>query len=98
MTYSTVYRLLCVQVGGLLADDSATDFVPGLEPCGVEEPTTDPIAGWTPVSDVVEHSKLDLDTLEMETNADLQTDEGFVAAYEAYSVGGNRCDETRTRK
>ena len=43
MTYSTVYRLLCVQVGGLLADDSATDFVPGLEPCGVEEPTTDPM-------------------------------------------------------
>lgn len=51
----------------------------------------DPIAGWTPVSDVVEHSKLDLDTLAMETNADLQTDEGFSAAYEAYSRGGNRC-------
>ena len=66
-------------------------------PKSSESTVFDPIAGWTPVSDVVEHSKLDLDTLEMETNADLQTDEGFVAAYEAYSVGGNRCDETRTR-
>ena len=83
-----------VQIGGLLADDSTTDYVPGLEPCGGEEepePTSfDPIAGWTPVSDVVEHNKLDLDTLAMETNADLQTEEGFSAAYEAYSVGGNR--------
>ncbi|CAM9840437.1 unnamed protein product [Ectocarpus sp. 12 AP-2014] len=37
----------------------------------------------------MEHSKLDLDTLAMETNADLQTEEGFTAAYEAYSLGGN---------
>lgn len=58
----------------------------------------DPIAGWTPVSDVVEHWKLDLDTLAMEIDADLQTDAGFLAAYEVYSDGGNRCvrgDETR---
>ncbi|CAM9814742.1 unnamed protein product, partial [Sphacelaria rigidula] len=29
--------MTCDQVGGLLADDSATDYVPGLEPCGIEE-------------------------------------------------------------
>lgn len=50
----------------------------------------DDIAGYTPVSDVVEHSHLDLDMEEIEENADLQTDAGFAAAYTAYSVGGNR--------
>lgn len=50
----------------------------------------DGIAGYTPVSDVVEHSQLDLDMQEVEENADLQTDAGFAAAYTSYAVGGNR--------
>lgn len=50
----------------------------------------DPIAGYTPVSDVVNHSLLDLDVEEMEAGADLQTTAGFTAAWTAYSEGGNR--------
>lgn len=50
----------------------------------------DPIAGYTPVSDVVEHSELDLDMADVEEGADLETDPGFLAAWIAYSVGGNR--------
>ncbi|CBN78873.1 probable high CO2 inducible periplasmic protein [Ectocarpus siliculosus] len=58
----------------------------------------DDIAGYTPVSDVVEHSELDLDMQELEEGADLQTDAGFAAAYTAYSVGGNseKTDSIRT--
>ena len=35
---------ITVQIGGLLADDSTTDYVPGLEPCGgdQEPEPTDP--------------------------------------------------------
>lgn len=44
----------------------------------------------TLVSDVVEHSELDLDVLDMETNVDLLTTAGMTAAYTAYSEGGNR--------
>ena len=44
----------------------------------------------TSVSDVVEHSELDLDVAEMETNADLETEDGLAAAYTVYSEGGNR--------
>lgn len=50
----------------------------------------DAIAGYTPVSDVVPHSLLDLDVEEMEVAADLQTIAGFTTAYTAYSEGGNR--------
>ncbi|CAM9671455.1 unnamed protein product, partial [Hapterophycus canaliculatus] len=49
----------------------------------------DPIAGYTPVSDVESHSLLDLDMEEMESNADLKTIAGFTAATSAYSEGGN---------
>lgn len=42
------------------------------------------------VSDVIEHSELDLDILDMETSVDLLTTAGMAAAYTAYSVGGNR--------
>ena len=42
------------------------------------------------VSDVVEHSELDLDVADIETNADLETEAGLTAAYTAYSEGGNR--------
>eukprot|EP00752_Nemacystus_decipiens_P007947 g7100.t1 len=58
----------------------------------------DPIAGYTPVSDVVPHSLLDLDVEEMEVGADLQTEAGFAAAWTAYSEGGNslKTDEIRT--
>ena len=73
---TTTSRVLLLTLLAAAADPSHSAF--------------DPIAGWTPVSDVVEHNKLDLDTLAMETNADLQTEEGFSAAYEAYSVGGSR--------
>lgn len=44
----------------------------------------------TTVSDVVEHSELDLDVLSMEVGADLLTEAGFAAAFTHYSVGGNR--------
>ena len=50
----------------------------------------DKIAGYSPLSDVVEHSELDLDMQEIEDNADLGTEAGFSAAWTAYSVGGNR--------
>ena len=50
----------------------------------------DMIAGYTPLSDVVEHSELDLDMEDIEVGADLQTDAGFLAAWKAYSEGGNR--------
>lgn len=50
----------------------------------------DVIAGYTPVSDVVPHSLLDLDVEDMEAGADLQTTAGFTAAWTAYSEGGNR--------
>lgn len=53
----------------------------------------DPIAGYTPVSDVVPHSELDLDMQELSVAADLETEEGFEAAWTAYAVGGNRCDQ-----
>lgn len=52
----------------------------------------DPIAGYTPVSDVLEHSQIDLDMVELEAGADLETDAGFAAAWDAYNNGGNRCD------
>lgn len=45
------------------------------------------IAGYTPVSDVVPHSQLDLDTAEMEECADAFE---WDCAYEWYSEGGNR--------
>lgn len=50
----------------------------------------DAIAGYTPVSDVVEHSELDLDMVELEAAADLETDAGFLQAWTVYSTGGNR--------
>lgn len=50
----------------------------------------DNIAGYTPVSNVESHSLLDLDMSDMEDGADLQTTAGFLAAYTAYSEGGNR--------
>lgn len=50
----------------------------------------DPIAGYTPVSDVVEHSEIDLDMAAIETGADNLTEAGFAAAYIAYAEGGNR--------
>lgn len=50
----------------------------------------DPIAGYTPVSDVVEHSELDLDMAELEEGADSETVAGFEEAWRAYAVGGNR--------
>lgn len=60
----------------------------GLIPFAVAD--WDPIAGYTPVSDVIEHSELDLDMLDMEVGADNQTDAGFLATWKAYSEGGNR--------
>lgn len=50
----------------------------------------DVIAGYTPVSDVVPHSLLDLDMEEMEEGTDLETVAGFDAAWTAYAEGGNR--------
>lgn len=50
----------------------------------------DVIAGYMPVSDVVEHSEIDLDMAEMETAADLETDAGFLDAFNVYNIGGNR--------
>eukprot|EP00752_Nemacystus_decipiens_P007957 g7110.t1 len=57
-----------------------------------------PIAGYTPVSDVVAQSLLDLDMAEIEINTDLLTEAGLTAAWTAYSVGGNslKTDEVRT--
>lgn len=49
-----------------------------------------PIFSRTAVSDVSEHSELDLDVAIMETEADKQTPDGFTAAYAIYSVGENR--------
>lgn len=46
-----------------------------------------PIAGYTPVSNVVPHSQLDLDTAEMEECADAFD---WTCAYVWYSEGGNR--------
>ena len=43
------------------------------------------------VSDVIEHSELDLDMADMETNVDMLDEPGMTAAFTAYSVGGNRC-------
>ncbi|CAM9887341.1 unnamed protein product [Ectocarpus sp. 8 AP-2014] len=102
----TVYSCMgitCAQVGGLLDDTGAyyTDF----EPCVDSTTTTDSatgsyadIAGYTPVSDVVEHSELDLDVAEIEAGADLLTEAGFTTAYTAYSEGGNseKTDSIRT--
>lgn len=47
----------------------------------------DDIAGYTPVSNVVPHSELDLDTAEVETCADTFN---WTCAYRWYSEGGNR--------
>lgn len=46
------------------------------------------------VSDVVEHSELDLDVADIEAGADLLNEDGFKAAYIAYAVGGNRWERT----
>lgn len=58
----------------------------------------DVIAGYMPVSDVVEHSEIDLDMAEMETAADLETDAGFLDAFNVYNIGGNsvKTDSNRT--
>ncbi|CBN77422.1 conserved unknown protein [Ectocarpus siliculosus] len=105
----TVYSCMgitCAQVGGLLDDTGAyyTDF----EPCDDSTSTTDSatsatgtyadIAGYTPGSDVVEHSELDLDVADMEAGTDLESEAGLTAAYTAYSEGGNseKTDSTRT--
>lgn len=42
------------------------------------------------VSDVTEHSELDLDVAIMEEEADKLTVDGFNAAYDIYSVGNHR--------
>ncbi|CAM9800300.1 unnamed protein product [Ectocarpus sp. 13 AM-2016] len=98
----TVYSCMgitCAHVGGLL-DDTGAAYYTDFEPCVDAEATTTSatsatgtyadIAGYTPVSDVVEHSELDLDVADIETNADLETEAGLTAAYTAYSEGGNR--------
>lgn len=51
----------------------------------------DVIAGYTPASDVVEHSELDLDMEEIDEKAGLETEAGFAAAYLRYDQGFNRC-------
>eukprot|EP00752_Nemacystus_decipiens_P008971 g8009.t1 len=82
------------------SDTSASDST-GTAPTDSGSDTTSEtfadIAGYTPVSDVVEHSQLDLDVLDMETNVDLLTAAGMTAAYTAYSVGGNSEKTTETR-
>ncbi|CAN0089212.1 unnamed protein product, partial [Ectocarpus sp. 12 AP-2014] len=87
--------ITCAQVGGLL-DDTGAAYYTDFEPCVDSTTTTDSstgtyvdIAGYTPVSDVVEHAELDLDVADMETNADLESEVGLAAAYTAYSEGGN---------
>ena len=42
------------------------------------------------VSDVIEHSQLDLDMADIEAGADLLSEAGFTTAFTAYSEGGNR--------
>ncbi|CAN0397378.1 unnamed protein product, partial [Ectocarpus fasciculatus] len=100
----TVYSCMgitCAQVGGLLDDTGAyyTDFEPCTDSAADSATGTyADMAGYTPVSDVVEHSELDLDVADIETNADLETEDGLTAAYTAYSEGGNseKTDEIRT--
>lgn len=58
--------------------------------CHVAFADYDPIAGYTPVSDVIEHSEIDLDMGEVESGVDELTEAGLVSAYTAYAVGGNR--------
>ncbi|CAM9401662.1 unnamed protein product [Choristocarpus tenellus] len=57
----------------------------------------DVLAGYTPVSDVVDQSEIDLDQaalLDCLTNLD---DAGFACAYEAYSVGVNSSTNSSTQ-
>eukprot|EP00904_Undaria_pinnatifida_P009158 jgi/Undpi1/5372/HiC_scaffold_2.g00653.m1 len=58
----------------------------------------DVIAGYTPASDVVEHSELDLDMEEIDEQAGLETEAGFAAAYLRYDEGFNseKTDSIRT--
>lgn len=76
--------VLALAASGLNAVAGATTTSAG------DPPSFTAMAGYMPVSDVVEHSELDLDMVEMEGSADLKTDAGFLAAWNIYSVGANR--------
>lgn len=89
----TVYSCLgftCADVGGYFDDEEAGTYVSGMEPCtDADDSSTSyaEIAGYMPVSDVVPHSELDLDTAEMEKCADTSD---WDCAYHWYSEGGHR--------
>lgn len=72
----------CEDVGAYL--DESGDVVSGMETC------TTMIAGYVPSSTVVQHSKLDLDTAELEDYADAYDFGESGNAYKIYSKGSNR--------
>eukprot|EP00466_Bigelowiella_natans_P008935 jgi/Bigna1/133614/aug1.22_g8322 len=80
--FESVYECLgitCADVGGLIGADGQS-FAPGMEPC------VDTLAGYNAKTNVVPHSKIDLDQRDLEvalSNGD------FAEAYRAYSQGGN---------
>ena len=102
--YGLVHQLLpclgmtCADVGGYVdvAGPNPVYFT-GAEPCQDALPTTlagpgapvaTDIAGYQTLTDVTNHSRVDLDQRDMEVYLDLPTAD-FVSAKNAYEVGGN---------
>eukprot|EP00466_Bigelowiella_natans_P008936 jgi/Bigna1/133615/aug1.22_g8323 len=80
--FESVYECLgisCKDVGGLL-NENGTSYLPGMEPC------ISRLAGYRALTDVTEHSEIDLDQRAIETAL---SSDNFSAAYTSYSVGGN---------
>ena len=72
--------ITCAQVGGLVSSDG-TPLDAAAAAC-----THEPIAGYIPGSDVVQHNRIDLDQAAMESELSAGN---FVGAEHWYAVGGN---------
>jgi len=89
--FERVYKCLgvtCADIGGLKGADGVS-YAPGMEPC------IDALAGYYPSTNVVEHSKIDLDQRAIE-QALMNND--FDGAYRAYAQGGNSIKSDGTNR
>jgi len=80
-TYSCL-GLTCADIGEL---QNGAGVFSGMEAC---KDIDAPIAGYKPLTDVVPHSKIDLDQKEINSNAGATTQEGWDEAIRIYAEGG----------
>jgi len=86
--------ITCAEVGGLW-DASTSAYKADAAPCTGASPIHASIAGYLPGSDVVDHSRVDLDQKAMSV-ALSQSPADYAAATQWYSEGGNSKNGQRT--